>query len=481
MPQVNWGNLGSCKVEREGEMPSANKRQGETMQRPAKKRFLILALVLLVTAWACERASEERPDPPEKFPPALIAHLNSSTQPLSGADPELPDGELAPLADLGQARIVGLGEATHGTHEFFAMKHRLFRWLVERFDFRTFAFECDYGESIYLDRWLNHGEGDLDDLMRNTMHFWTWRTVEVKALFEWMRRVNLERPETERLHFVGVDCQYATYQPALLREYLERVSPQRRAGIEPLLAREESFRDSRFSNLSWEEYQSLQQDLEAEWRAWQDLKEEFTRQSSPREFETARQLLRSLSQVNQFVFERNATVNYRDLFMADNALWAQEHYGAGRGIAFWAHNLHVANDSSDNWADATGYHLRQQLGRQYVAVGFSFCRGTFSAWGYDPVSQTYTGLQVHTIDVPPLAYSVNDLFFVADKKAFFVRLDRLVPGEPLHVWFNQGRKMLNIGAAYDGDPHGHYLFPFSVPLHYDVLVHFDRSTFAAQI
>jgi erythromycin esterase-like protein len=167
--------------------------------------------------------------------------------------------------------------------------------------------------------------------------------------------------------------------------------------------------------------------------------------------------------------------------MADNALWALKNFGAGRGIALWAHNLHVANDFNDAWPESTGYHLRRQLGRQYVAVGFSFCQGTFAAWGYDPATQTYSGLQIFTIDTLPLESSVNDLFFNAEKKMFFLRLDRLAPGDPLQAWFGQDRRMLRIGAAYDGDPAGDYGAPFSVPLHYDVLVHFDRTTHAVQL
>ncbi len=451
------------------------------MSRGGRRLIQTAAFILILGSWACERAPEENAGPGDRFSQELLASLDRSVLPLAGAEPDLPDEELAPLADLGQASIVGLGEATHGTHEFFAMKHRLFRYLVERFDFRAFAFECDYGESIYFDRWLNGGAGDLDDMMRHTMHFWTWRTVEVKALLEWMRRVNLSRPEAKRLHYVGVDCQFATYQPGLLREYLERVSPQHLAGIEPLLVREEALRDANFKNLSTEQYQSLQLELGAEYQAWEGLRQEFSQRSSPHEFEVARQLLRSLSQVNQFYFESSSTNNVRDRQMADNALWVKENFGSSRGVALWAHNLHVANDASDVWPRSTGYHLRAALGSRYVIVGFSFCQGSFNAVGYDSVGNVFTGLQTHSINVPPLAYSVNDLFFAAEKKTFILRLDRLVQGDPLQVWFNQARQMLSIGSGYSGNPADYYTSPFFVLKHYDVIVHFNQTTFAAQL
>jgi erythromycin esterase len=228
------------------------KKTGNEMKRCSKNFVFVMTMILFLSFWACKKINEDVPQPDDKFDRNLLQSLNQAASPLTGADSTLPDTELAPLADLGQALVVGLGEATHGTHEFFAMKHRLFRYLVERFDFRVFAFECDYGESIYFDRWLNGEAGDLDNLMKTYMQFWTWRTIEVKALLNWMRQTNHARPETKRLHYIGVDCQFATYQPDLLREYLKRVSPQHLTEIEPLLVQEEKFRDGDFANLSAE-------------------------------------------------------------------------------------------------------------------------------------------------------------------------------------------------------------------------------------
>ncbi len=432
-----------------------------------KNIYFFLAILSLLGLWACKNGGDEDSQEP-------IAALNQAALSLSGCDPTLPDDELTPLADIGEALIVGLGEATHGTHEFFAMKHRLFRYLVERCDFRAFAIESDYGESIYFDRWLNGGPGDLDNMMRNTMHFWVWRTVEVKAFLEWMRRTNLDRPQAERLHYIGVDCQFATYQPDLLREYLNEVSLQHLAEIEPLLVREEAIRDTNFRYLSQVEYQAMQAELEAEYTAWEGWREEFTRRSSGREFEVARQLLRSLIQVNETSYLSADTA--RDRYMADNALWAQRQFGEGRGIALWAHNAHVAKGTQ--WL---GSYLSQALGDRYKVIGFSFCQGSFTARGFDPVSSQYTEPQAFSITTPPLANSVNDLFFSASSKMFILRLQGLPQDNPLHAWFSQARRMLLIGAVYNGRPEDCYGDPEYIAQLYDILIHFNQTTFAAQI
>ena len=68
-----------------------------------------------------------------------VHELDSLIHPLSGASPELNHDDLQPLSYLGSSRIVGLGEATHGTKEFFQLKHRIFKYLVENHGFKIFG------------------------------------------------------------------------------------------------------------------------------------------------------------------------------------------------------------------------------------------------------------------------------------------------------------------------------------------------------
>ena len=156
----------------------------------------------------------------------LVNELNSIIIPIQGSSPNLDDKELAALDFLKQAKIVGLGEATHGTKEFFEMKHRIFKYLVEHHGCKAFAFESDYSECIYIDRYITGGEGDLDDLMNNTMIFWTWCTAEVRALLQWMREYNEGKEKKDMIRYFGVDCQLFRYKADLLVEYLGKVSPE---------------------------------------------------------------------------------------------------------------------------------------------------------------------------------------------------------------------------------------------------------------
>jgi erythromycin esterase len=114
--------------------------------------------------------------------------------------------DLAPLRSLiCDARIVSLGEATHGTREFFQLKHRLLEYCVSELGFTIFAIEASYPECLRINNYVLHGIGDPAAALAGT-HFWTWDTEEVLALIEWMRSWN--QSHERQIKFYGFDMQY---------------------------------------------------------------------------------------------------------------------------------------------------------------------------------------------------------------------------------------------------------------------------------
>ncbi len=109
---------------------------------------------------------------------------------LATTDPSQPLDDLAPLtAMVGSAHVVGLGEDTHGTHEFFTLKHRMVKHLVTKMGFNLFAIEATSLEADDVNRYVLGGPGDPKALL-SRLYFWTWRTQEVLDLIEWMRAYN---------------------------------------------------------------------------------------------------------------------------------------------------------------------------------------------------------------------------------------------------------------------------------------------------
>ncbi|MHC4449612.1 MAG: erythromycin esterase family protein [Planctomycetota bacterium] len=105
---------------------------------------------------------------------------------------------------IGDARIVSLGEATHGTREFFQMKHRLLEFLATQMGFSIFSIEACMPEAYAVNDYVEHGKGDLGKQISG-MYFWTWRTQEVRVMVEWMRSFNAAG--NGPLRFTGFDMQ----------------------------------------------------------------------------------------------------------------------------------------------------------------------------------------------------------------------------------------------------------------------------------
>lgn len=158
---------------------------------------------------------------------AAIQALREAAVPIASVDPTRDDRDLLFLKDaLGKATLFGLGEATHGSREIFQMKHRLFRFLVERMGVTVLLMESSMPATIAMDEYVTQGKGDPVSAARN-QGFWTWSTEEVRDLLKWMRAYNLD-PKHKKLRVVGIDMQnnwdietylVQAFKDAGLREY----------------------------------------------------------------------------------------------------------------------------------------------------------------------------------------------------------------------------------------------------------------------
>jgi erythromycin esterase-like protein len=138
--------------------------------------------------------------------------------------------DLRPLSTLiGDARIVALGECTHGTREVFQMKHRLVEYLASQAGFTIFSIEANMPEAYRLNEYVLTGQGDPKQLIAG-MYFWTWNTEEVLAMVEWMRAFN--RSGKGRIEFTGFDMQTPDVAMDAVLEFLMKTDPQRVRGVE---------------------------------------------------------------------------------------------------------------------------------------------------------------------------------------------------------------------------------------------------------
>jgi erythromycin esterase-like protein len=119
---------------------------------------------------------------------------------------------------VGNARIVSLGEATHGTREFFQLKHRMLEYLATEMGFTIFSIEANMPEAYRLNDYVLRGEGDPAQLLRG-MYFWTWNTEEVLDMIKWMREFN--QSGKGRVEFTGFDMQTPNVAAEIAAKFLK--------------------------------------------------------------------------------------------------------------------------------------------------------------------------------------------------------------------------------------------------------------------
>ena len=179
------------------------------------------------TAWfdalAVEIDGKPYVDAPLTLKPEQLDWLKANAVPFATDRAGHGFDDLKPLkAAIGEAHIVSLGEATHGTAEFFRMKHRLTEFLASEMGFTVFAIEASTPEAFRLNDYVLHGKGDPKELIRG-MYFWTWNTEEVLDMVLWMRAFN--ESGKGRIEFLGFDMQEPKVAAANVRSFVEKSDP----------------------------------------------------------------------------------------------------------------------------------------------------------------------------------------------------------------------------------------------------------------
>ncbi len=185
-----------------------------------------VACVLLVSGQACILA--QPPHGEGTLAPEQAAWLHEHAVELATVSPGSGFQDLTPLRTMvGDARIVGLGEGTHGTREFFRAKHRILEYLVEEMGFSIFSIEANMPEACAINDYVMGKEGDAAELLAG-LYFWTWNTEEVREMVEWMRAFNAReksRGSMRRVQFTGNDMQTHTVALRKLEAFLQRYDP----------------------------------------------------------------------------------------------------------------------------------------------------------------------------------------------------------------------------------------------------------------
>ncbi|MFD0377268.1 erythromycin esterase family protein [Streptomyces sp. NPDC127112] len=311
------------------------------------------------------------------MPDDIARWLDEHAKPLSTLTPGAPVEDLKPLGEaLRGTRIVALGESTHGTSEFFRLKHRLLEFLVREEGFTTLAMEASQSAAHALDAYVRYGAGSPERLVAR-LGFWTWRTREMVDIVEWLRAHNRALPEERRIRFVGTDPQLCADSVEAVAAFLRRTAPDRAGSVSALdvLAR------ARPGSLPDPDKALMRRAEEISRLVAEHAGRSGPGNGADEALEHARILVRAADLVTRpFAASAGEEGVYaaRDRYMAE-AVARLVDDDPGARVVVWAHNGHIAKGTYGDQVPALGSRLRERYGDAYYALALLFGKGSFLA------------------------------------------------------------------------------------------------------
>jgi erythromycin esterase len=415
-----------------------------------KKNVLILSAILFCNYLVAQ---------PENNNAAVW--LNKHCMPLRYVKAENGFDDLAALKKIiGDARIVSLGECTHGSSEVFSMKHRMLEYLVKEKGFTIFSIEANMPEAYALNEYIIDGKGNPRKLMEG-MYFWTWNTQEVLDMIEWMKNYN--ETATKKIRFTGFDMQFPDVSIKLLRDYLTLHN----AGFLSILNEYDSL--SKKKQLKKNEGNGNFKTLQAYAQTIMDSLITYRPKVYNKDFNWAFQNARILWQyaANHFSYPS------RDESMAENVKWILDENPEAK-IVLWAHNGHIRKDNDGFEYKSMGEYLDKLYGKQMIAIGFATAEGTYTAVQRD--GKKFIGLDSNN-NILPKENSYESIFNTADAANFILDVRNISKDQEGSGWiFEKKFFRSTIGS---GAVNKFQYMKINLTTHFDMVI-FIRKTSASK-
>ncbi len=410
--------------------------------------------------------------------------IQRSAVPLSG-DPDEYD---AILGELGRARLVLIGEATHGTHEFYRERALLTRRLIAEKGFSAVAVEADWPDAYRVNRYVR-GAGTDEDSVESLGDFqrfpaWMWRNADVLDFIGWLRAYNDTKPDAQRAGFYGLDLYSLHASMDAVLAYLAKVDPGAHAKARARYACFDRF-GGRLQDYAYASSLGLTPTCEREvMTQLVDLRraaaEYATRDGhiAADEFFVAEQNARVVQNAEEYyrtmLGGHVESWNLRDRHMVntlDELLRFLGSAGPEARIVLWAHNSHLGDARATEMGEGgelnVGQLVRERFGADAVLVGFTTHTGSVTAAsGWDGPARRK---QVR----PSLPGSYESLFHTIGMPRFLLPL-RTDPD--LRAALAQPRLERAIGVLYlpESERRSHY-FRARLADQFDYVIHIDET------
>jgi len=408
--------------------------------------------------------------------------LQSQARLLQGSNQDWQDL----VQDMAGARIVLIGESSHGSHEFYEQRARLSKLLIQNHGFRAIAIEGDWPDSFTVNRYVRGGQDQLDaqEALGGFSRFpqWMWRNTSVLDFVSWLREHNLQWESPERqTGFYGLDLYslYGSIESVI--QYLECYGESAAHRARERYSCFTAFNQQSQLYGRSAAYGAIDSCRRAAQAQLHDLKRgisHYTQKASfteMDEFLSAEQNAKTVLDAEEYYrsmfSDPGGSWNLRERHMADTLdqiLVHLEQYDPNAGIIVWAHNSHVgdarATDMSSRGEWTLGRYVRERYGSQAYLIGQTTYSGSVTAATDWEMPARHRNVR------PALPGSVEDLFHRSLPEDFILinHKDQKELSEPL--------LHRAIGVVYrpETERQSHYLYGRPAR-QFNAIIHLDRT------
>lgn len=378
------------------------------------------------------------------------------------------------------ARVVLLGEATHGTSEFYRARDAITRRLVERHGFNIVAVEADWPDAARVDRYVRHRPaGSYDEESFARFPTWMWRNTEFAEFLEWLREHNSTRSPNDRAEFRGLDVYSLRASITAVIDYLDRVDPEaagrareRYGCLTPWQHQPQHYGRSMLRGRR----DTCEDEAVAQLKDLLNKRLEYAAADGEDYFDAAQnaRVVRAAEHYYRIMYHGSTeSWNLRDRHMFDTLQYLLAGRGDDSKAVVWAHNSHIGNAAATamGWQGEfnIGELCRTAYGDGAALIGFGTDRGTVAAaddWG--------SAMRIKTVK-PSRADSYERVFRKSGISTSLTDLRAPANREVRHA-LSEPRLERAIGVIYrpESELYSHY-FEAVVPEQFDAYVWFDET------
>jgi erythromycin esterase len=383
---------------------------------------------------------------------------------------------------IGDARIVMLGEASHGTHEYYTWRTYITQRLINEKGFQFLAVEGDWPDCYRLNRFIKGYDKQNKEAIAVLKTFrrwptWMWANWEIAALAEWLKQHNASLPANKRVGLYGLDVYSLWESMESIMQYLQRVDPGALEVAREAFSCFEPYRKDEgqayarasqwVSELCENEVVDLLQEIQRKMPQYDsDHENVFSTEQNALVVVNAEKYYRAMVKGGPHSW------NIRDRHMADTLERLLHFHGAESKAIIWAHNTHIGDARATDMAQEGMYNIGELARLQHhdkgvVLVGFGSYAGRV-------IAAHKWGAAMQRIEVPPAQKgSWEYLLHKAGPENKLLIMDDCM--DDLFLENHIGHRAIGVVYQPEYERFGNFV-PSLVPMRYDAFIYIDRTT-----